>query len=173
MVKKMNTSRASKLPEPPKSAGDTTPVAPAASPREPAVEYRLQPEDVARALEGLELGRQPKFTVGTVVPNQAYLRLPRHRGAITQFIESAIHAFDGDLRALVLTANRLDEERKAARFRTSVQPVSGRVTRAALTKLDSLVDTLRDVPDISRSKVLGALILIHLPKSTTTLPPRP
>ena len=117
-------------------------------------------------LTGILLMRPPKFPVGTTVPERVYRLISNHREGISAFIEEAINTFNGDLRALVVAAEDLAQERKTARFDTGVRSISGRVPKAALTRLQDLVAALKGIPGMSLAKVLGGLVQIHLIKES-------
>lgn len=115
-------------------------------------------------LSGVLVPRLPKFPVGTTVPERVYRLIGAHPEGISHFIEEAITSFDGDLRALVMAANDLSEERRAARFDTGIRSISGRVTKAALKRIQGIVAALKEVPGMSLAKVLGGLIILRLGK---------
>lgn len=117
-------------------------------------------------LQGLNLVRPPKFPVGTTVPERVYLEILGYRTGISQFLEDAINGFDGDMLALVEAANQLAAERRNARFDTGVRAISGRVSKAAMTRLQEILAALKGVRGMSVAKVLGGLVLLHLPKGS-------
>lgn len=109
-------------------------------------------------LQGLNLVRPPKFPVGTTVPERVYLEILGSRTGISQFLEDAINSFDGDMLALVEAANQLAAERRSARFDTGVRAISGRVSKAAMTRLQEILAALKGVRGMSKAKVLAGLV---------------
>ena len=133
---------------------------PSAASGEPGFEFDLEP--LRDLLDGLSLIRPPKFPVGTTVPERVYLEILSYRPGISQFIEDAITGFNGDIRTLVEAAAQISAERKTARFDTGVRSISGRVPKAALTRLQGIVGALREIPGMSLAKVLGGLVYLKL-----------
>jgi len=114
------------------------------------------------ALQGIDLSRPPKFPVGTTVPERVYRAIHSSGSGISQFIEDAITGFNGDMRALINAAGQLDAERKSARFDTGVRSISGRVSKAALTRLQEIFAALEGMRGMSLAKILGGLVILHL-----------
>ncbi|MDR3572307.1 MAG: hypothetical protein P4L50_00460 [Anaerolineaceae bacterium] len=166
MVKKMDTKTTVPSPDPNACAPGTMTGGSHDLPRPlPASgEYGFKPGDL-NDLRNIFV-RPPKFPVGTTVPERVYLEILEYGPGISQFIEDAITSFNGDMRALVEAVDRFNKERKAARLDTGIRSISGRVPKASLTKLQSIIAALKDFPGMSLAKVLGGLIQIHLPKGS-------
>ena len=166
MVKKMDTKATAPSPDPNACAPGTMTGGSHDLPHTiPASgEFGFKPGDLE--LLRTMLARPPKFPVGTTVPERVYRAILVSHDGISQFIENAITSFDGDMRALVEAVDNLNTERKAARFDTGVRSISGRVTKASLTKLQTIIAALKDIPGMSLARVLGGLIQIHLPKGS-------
>ena len=164
MVKKMDSKSAAPSPNPRASTQEGYTTAPNGAP--PVEEFKLDLEYLRQAFEGVSLVRPPKFPVGTTVPERVYFEISSHRPGISQFIEEAITTFDGDMRTLLEAAAQISAERKSARFDTGVRSISGRVPKAALSRLQRIVAALKDVPGMSLAKVLGGLVQIQLSKGS-------
>lgn len=103
----------------------------------------------------------PKFVIGTTVPEPVYYNLLDYPGGISKFYEEALARFDGDLDALLRAAAQLVEERKRARHESGIRNVNGRVSKAAIFRLQQIERALADVRGMSRAKVLVGLIGLH------------
>jgi len=162
MVKKMDPKLTVPSPDSSACAPANKPTVPAPTPPVPGAEFGFT--NYQSVLQGIDLSRPPKFPVGTTVPERVYREILISGAGISQFIEDAITGFDGDLRALVEAAGQLDAERKSARFDTGVRSISGRVPKAALTRLQGILVALKGLRGMSLAKVLGGLVLLHLSK---------
>jgi hypothetical protein len=158
MVKKTDTKRI-----PPSDSNACKPPKKAASPA-PAQTEVPQFKPFNLDLQGLNLVRPPKFSVGTTVPERVYLEILDYRSGISQFIEDAITGFNGDMQALVEAANQLSAERRTARFDTGVRAISGRVPKAALIRLQEILAALKGIRGMSVAKILGGLVQLYLSK---------
>ena len=164
MVKKTDPKPTVPLPDPSACAPASKATSPAPALPEPGAEFGFT--NYQSLLEGVVLSRPPKFPVGTTVPERVYDEIRISGVGISQFIEDAITGFDGDLRALVEAAGQLDAERKSARFDTGVRSISGRVPKAALTRLQGILAAFKGLRGMSLAKVLGGLVLLHLGKGS-------
>jgi len=164
MVKKIDPKQTVPSPEPSVCAPASKPTTPAPTLPDAVAEFGFT--NYQSILEGVVLSRPPKFPVGTTVPERVYREILLSGAGISQFIEDAITGFDGDLRALVEAAGQLDAERKSARFDTGVRSISGRVPKAALTRLQGILAAFKGSRGMSLAKVLGGLVLLHLGKGS-------
>jgi hypothetical protein len=170
MVKKMDTTEtvpaldphastsASKASNPPSSLNA------ADAPPNPNAKFESQEEDW-EDLRDIFVS-PPKFPVGTTLPDRMYMEILRSGNGISKFIEAAINGFDGDMQALVEAANQISTERKNARFDTGVRSISGRISKATLTRLQAILKALKSIHGMSLAKVLGGLVQIHLSKES-------
>jgi len=129
-------------------------------PREWSETPILEPRDLAD-LRNLFV-QPPKFIIGTTVPERIYLALLDSRAGISNYMEEAINAFDGDMKSLVEAAGRISEERKAARQDTGIRSISGRVPKAAFNRLEEIDKALEGIRGMSRAKVLAGLVQLKL-----------